>query len=396
VIALAQVLVGAIAIVGAKVEVGDGSVLEHATVVVDGGKIVSINGAVPANADKIEASGKWLTPGLVAAQAEAGLVEVDAEKSSNDTRLSMQTAPAFRAIDGFNPLSPRIAIDRAQGVTSMVLSPRGALIHGQGFVVDTSGSLDIHSKRAAMFASFAGAAKSEAGGARGGVLLRLREILDDVRFYAKNKAAYDKAGARELSLPRVELEAMIDVVEGKLPIVFEVNRASDILELLAFAKEQKLSVVVDGGREAWVVAAQLADAKVPVIVEPMAMMPYGFDSLRARDDAPAILSKAGVPLIIASGGGDLGTTRLRQQAGVAVANGMTHEAALASITSTPAKIFGVDDVGTIAIGKRADLVLWSGDPFETTTSAEVVMIGGERTSLVTRQTELVRKYRVLK
>jgi imidazolonepropionase-like amidohydrolase len=227
------------------------------------------------------------------------------------------------------------------------------------------------------------------------VLLRLREIFDDVRFYKANRAAYDKAATRDLALPRVHLEALIDVVDGKLPLVVNVNRASDITALLAFAQEQKIRVVVDGGAEAWVLAKELAQAKVPVILTPSAAEPSSFDALRARDDAASILQQAGVVVAIASGND--GTTRARQEAGVAVAYGMTHEAALQAITQAPARIFGLDnDVGTVAVGKRANLVVWSGDPFETKTAADVVVIGGEKMSTDTRQLMLARKYHVKK
>ena len=402
--ALAHTLVGALAITGARIEVGDGTVIEDGVVVVAGGKLVAVGPAarvvIPHGAERVDGAGKTVTPGLVAENTRVGLYEVGLEKGTVDTHMSGQATPAYRAVDGHNPLSPRIAIDREQGVTSAVLTPEGSLIYGQGYVVDMSGALSSsrRAQRVAMFGGFAGGARDAAGGSRGGVLLRLREIFDDVRFYQANKAAYDRAGARELSLSRVHLEALIDVVNGKLPLVFDVHRASDILALLALAHEQKIRVVVDGGSEAWLVAKELAAAKVPVILEPMAMEPWGFEALQVRDDEPALLAKAGVIVAIADSR-ELGTTRLRQQAGVAVSNGLDHEAALAAVTSVPARIFGVDGgadgVGVVAVGKRADLVVWSGDPFETATVAELVLIGGEKMSLETRQRELVKKYRAL-
>lgn len=392
-----------IAIVDARIEVGDGTAIDKGTIVVDNGKIVAVGAsvAVPAGAEKIDGRNKVVTPGLIATGSQLGIVEVGLERMTVDAEVDEHiwgtSVPAFRAIDGFNPLSPRIAIDREQGVTSVVVTPWGNLIYGQGFVVNTSGTLASvkTATRAAMFASLnGGGARAAGGGARGGVLLRLREIFDDVRFYQKNKAAFDRAGARELSMPRVHLEAMIDVVTGRLPMVFRVNRASDIQALLAFAAEQKVRVIIDGGAEAWVVADDLAKAKVPVLFQPSMMEPDSFDALRARDDGAAILRKAGVTVVISAGATDNGTTRVRQEAGIAVSYGLPHAAAIESITRAPARVFGVDTtVGTLAAGKRADVVMWSGDPLETSTVTELVLVNGTRMSLDTRQKQLAARYR---
>jgi imidazolonepropionase-like amidohydrolase len=394
-----------IAIVDVHIEVGDGTVVDKGTVVIDGTKIVAVGAAasVPAGAERVDGKGRVLTPGLIATSSQLGIVEVGLERTTVDARVDASlwgtAVPAFRAVDGYNPLSPRIAIDREQGITSVVVTPWGSLIHGQGFVVETTGALASvpAAQRAAMFASFGGGARESGGGARGGVTLRLREIFDDVRFFQKNRAAYEKAGARDLALARVHLEALLDVIDGKLPLVFDVNRASDIQALLAFAKEQKLRVVVNGGAEAWVVADQLAAAKVPVILQPSTAEPWGFDALRARDDAAAMLHRAGVSIVLSAGATDNGTTRVRQEAGVAVAYGLPHAAAVEAITQGPARVFGIDkDVGTIAVGKRANLVLWSGDPLETTTASELVLIGGQKMSLDTRHKQLAEKYRATK
>lgn len=399
VLAAAPLGAAPLAIMEVRVETGSGTTLEKATVLVDGGRITAMGAdvRVPPGAERVDGKGKVLTPGLWSTNAQVGLVEVGLEESTTDARLRDSVVPAFRAVDGFNPLSARVAIDREQGVTSEVLTPQGGLLHGQGFVVELSGTLASvgTAQRAAMFGSFGGGARDAGGGARGGVALRLREIFDDVRFFKANRAAFDRAEARSLSLPRVHLEALIDVVEGRLPLVLAVDRAADILALLAFAREQNVRVVVNGGAEAWVVAAELAAARVPVILQPSAMEPSSFEALQSRDDAAALLQRAGVPLILTAGATDLGTTRVRQEAGIAVAYGLSREEALRAVTETPARVFGADkDLGVVAVGKRANLVLWSGDPLETTTEAVLVLVGGERMSLGTRQRDLAERYRV--
>lgn len=387
-----------LAILGARVERGDGTFLANGTVIMVDGKIADVGVGVqpPPGAHVIDGRGRVLTPGLIATGSQVGLVEVGLERGTVDAALEGAAVPAFRAIDGFNPRSWRVAVDRGQGITSSVLTPWGALIHGQGFLVELSGEPDSaeRAQRVAMFAALAGGARDAAGGSRGGVLLRLREILDDVRFYRANKDAYDRAKTRPLSLSRLHLEALFDVVDGKLPLVVDANRESDLRALWAFVDAEKLRVVVNGGAEAWLVAGELAARKMPVMLQPTTMEPWGFDALHARDDAAALLDEAGVPLIISSGGTDNGTTRLRQEAGVAVAYGLPWRKALTAITLAPARAFGVDDeLGSIAKGKRADLVLWSGDPLEVTSAADVVIIGGRRQSMDSRQRALAERYR---
>jgi imidazolonepropionase-like amidohydrolase len=386
-----------LAIVNVRIEAGDGTTIERGTVVVDRGAIVDVGAGVkaPKGAEVIDGAGKTVTPGLVQIGSQIGLVEIGLEAATADATLAgRDAAPAFRALDGFNPRSPRVPIDRAQGLTTVVLAPQGGVIYGQGFAVDTTGTWSSigGARRVAMFGGFGRGAAAAAGGARGGVLLRWREIFDDVRFYRDNRAAYDKAGSRALSLPRLHLEALIDVVEGRLPLAVDVHRESDIRALLRFAAEQRVRVVVLGGAEAWACADALARAEVPVVLQPSTAAPFSFEALAARDDAPRILRDGGVPLVLSGGSTDNGTTRLRQEAGIAVAYGLSREEALRAITATPARALGLDDRGTIAKGKRADLVVWSGDPFETSTAAEVVLIAGEKQSLRTRHQALAERY----
>jgi len=403
-----------IAIVDAKIELGDGTTIERGTVVIDAGKITLIGPSesvvVPAGAEKIDGKNRVVTPGLIATGSQVGIVEVSLESQTVDAHLEGAAVPAFRAIDGFNPRSPRIDADREQGVTTTIVSPFGSLITGQAYAVDMSGTFEsvTGARRVAMFGAFGAGPKDAVGGARGGVILKLREIFEDARFYRANRAAFDRAASRDLALPRMHLEALFDVIDGKIPLVLDVHRASDILALLQFAKEQRVRVVISGGAEAWSVAPQLAAAKIPVIVTPSYQEPWGFEALHAREDCAAILEKAGVPVIISSGPTDNGTTRVRQEAGVAIAFGMSRAAAIRAITAEPARVFAIDattganaggatgggvGVGTLARGKSADFVVWSGDPLETTTVAEAVYIGGKKQSLDTRQRKLAEKYR---
>ncbi len=175
-------------------------------------------------------------------------------------------------------------------------------------------------------------------------------------------------------------------------MVFNVDRASDILETLRFAEKYDLDAVISGGTEAWMVARQLAAARVPVLLNPLYNLPGNFDSLGARLDNAAILQAAGVDVII-NGAGSHNARKQRQMAGNAVSYGLPHEAGIAALTSTPARVFGVaDQQGSIQKDKSANLVLWSGDPLEVTSAAEIVVINGKLIPMESRQTKLRDRY----
>ncbi len=153
------------------------------------------------------------------------------------------------------------------------------------------------------------------GGARGGLWLKLRAVVADARWYSRNKAAVDQNRSRVLSLSPLHLEALLPVLDGKLPLVLSAHRASDILEAVRFGQEEKIRVVIVGGSEAWLVAADLKKAKVPVVLVPSNQVPGSFEQLRARDDLATKLSEAGVSVVIACN--DFSRRRLRQEAGIA-------------------------------------------------------------------------------
>jgi imidazolonepropionase-like amidohydrolase len=234
-----------------------------------------------------------------------------------------------------------------------------------------------------------------AAGSRGRTAERLRELLDDADVYRKNRGAFDRNQSRRLAANRLDLEALIPVLEGRLPLIVAADAEVDIRTALAIAAERRLRLVIARGTEAWRVAKQLAAAKVPVILDPTANLPTDLGALDVRDDSAAILARAGVPVAISTLGDVQQARTLRQLAGVAVGNGLPWDKALDAITSVPAQIFGVRDRGAIERGAAADLVVWSGDPLELASRPEVVIIGGAVQSLETHQTRLRDRYRTL-
>lgn len=390
---LTAALAATTAIENVRVETGGGEVLERATILFADGRITALGAGViaPSDARRIDATGKTVTPGFIEAISQLGVTEVDLEESTNDYVVEGEAlTPGFRVADGFNPLSVRIPINREEGITSVVVSPRGGLLYGLAYWVDMLGTLSSRpdpTRPVAMFGGVGTRAASAAGGARGNAWMMLRQALDDARHHRR-------AGPqRELSLSTLHLEALYPVMDGKQLLVLEAQRASDILAALELARSEKLLLAISGAAEAWMVASTLAASKTAVIITPTQQLPRSFETLGARDDSPALLERAGVTVILSTDDGDQNVRRLRQQAGQAVAYGMSRAGALRAVTLSPAELFGqAKELGSIAVGKRADLVIWSGDPFELSTVAERLWIKGVEMSLDNRQRRLAERY----
>lgn len=388
-----------IAITGGTVyTLGPAGKIEHGTVIIKDGKIAAVGAdlAVPAGARVIDATGKVVTPGIIDPQSQFGVDEVDQVNETQDQALtSTRYSAAFDVAEGINPRSVLIPVNRVEGVTRAVVAPNSgtSVFAGRGAVISLMGEDGYLLKDpVALFVTLGEAGKKLAGGARSGSLLVLREALQDARDYGANRAAYDKAGRRAYSLTRMDLEALQPVVNGQMPVVVSVDRASDIQAVLKLAAEFKLRLVISGGAEAWMVADDLAKAKVPVILNPTRDLPEAFESLNATLEDAARLQKAGV-LIAFETGDSHKSWNVKQMAGNASANGLPWLEAVKAITVNPARIYGLDkSVGTLETGKDADLVVWSGDPLELTTFADAVFIRGRAAPMTDRQMELRDRY----
>lgn len=396
-----------IAITGGKVYPVSGAPIEHGTVLMRDGKIVAVgaNVTIPANAQRIDATGKWVTPGFVNAATELGVTEIGAVADTRDefAKGKEGIAAGFRVVDGLNPRSPRIQQAREDGVTTVGVLPLGGLIAGQAAVVDLNdgSAASMTVKAPAAMVGEIGNAEQAGVGARGEVIERLRELIEDTKAYARNTQAYNRAQTRSLVASRLDLEAMVPVVEGKEPLLVFADRASDIEEALALAKEYGLKLMIGDGAEAWMVADELAAAKVPVITGAMNNIPNTFAQLGNRQESAALLRKAGVDVALMgnAGGGDeeaFNVGNIRYEAGNAVAYGMSWDDALRAVTLAPAQIFGVADrVGSLAPGREANVVVWSGDPFEFSSQAEHVFIRGQQVTGKSRRELLVERYKTL-
>lgn len=399
-LALAPALAAAqtFAITGAEIHTAAGPVIERGTVVVRDGRIEAVGPGVtaPSGARVIDGAGKVVTPGFLDSYTRLGVVEIGAVSGTNDTASEDdRVTAAFRVSFGINPASTLIPIARTGGITRAVVAPaaEASLLAGQGALIQLGGDrLEDMLLRdpVAMFGILDQGAAQE-GGSRGVAMMRLRETLQDARDYANNRPAFESGNRREYALSRLDLEALGPIVRGELPLALDVHRAADIRQALRMADEFGIGLVLVGAREGWAVADDIARAGVPVVVNPMDDRP-DFDALASTLENAARMADAGVDVVFASF--DAHNVRnLRQAAGIAVAYGMDHDAALRAITAAPAGLWGIGDrYGTLEPGMDADLVVWDGDPFEMLSGVEHVFVQGRELPLDTRQSELTERY----
>jgi len=395
-----------IALRGATVHtLGPQGTLQNATVILQDGVIAAVGKDVriPAGARVVDVAGKFITPGLIDAYGRLGVTEVDGEAATVDeSAKGLPYSAAFSVAEAIEPRSQRIQVNRAEGITAGLVAPEasmdssglGPIIAGQASFLRLKPGMAIDVRTPVGFVFTYGEAGADlSGGARSAVLLRLRALLDDARDYAAHREAFNNGARREYTGTRQDLEALQPLLAGKVPLLAEVHRASDILILLKLAREQQLKLVIIGGAEAWEVAPQLAAAKVPVVLDVFENLPSSFEMLGATFENAARLNAAGVEIAFAYAE-HYNPRNARQLAGNAVAHGLPYDAALAAITRNPARIYGVGNtLGTLEVGKTADLVVWDGDPLETSTLTTQVYVGGEQVPTTSRQTLLRDRYR---
>ena len=371
--------------------------LKNHDVLVQGGVVRAIGPdlAAPAGVPVVEAKGRPLTPGLFGGLTGLGIEEVSGEAATVDAGLALGAMtpahegsswrPEFDVDVAFNPHSAAIGVNRVEGITFTVLSPSalpgGSFVAGQGSAVLLDGRYDAAlAGSRSLFIDLGGDASQLSGGSRAGQWMLLEQAVAEAR-----------AGSGDL-LTRAGRATLARYLAGGR-VVFQVDRAADIRQVLAFAKKNGMRPVIAGGAEAWRVAAELKAADAVVLVDSLANLPGSFDSLASGLDTAARLHKAGVKVGFSQRGDATHNARKqRQLAGNAVANGLPWDAALAGLTAVPADAFGVSGRGRIAVGQAADLVLWSGDPLEVNTYAEQVWFNGVATRMRSRQTELRDRY----
>ena len=384
---------------GARVVSGEQTESLIADVLVRGDKISQIGQqlSVPQGAQVVDASGKILTVGFFNAHTQLGLTEVGAVDDTQDyISENDRITASLRISDAINPSSVLLPHNRMLGVTHALVQPDSdaGLFAGMAAIIQLTETDTVMVSDAAMVVKLGSQGKDIAGGSRAAAMAILREAFEDARDYRANKDSYNRGSRRDYQLSRHDLEALIPVLERRIPLLVHVDRAVDIERIIDFANQQKLKLIIAGAEEGWRVAAKLADNKVPVIIDPIMNLPASYDKLGARLDNAKLLNDAGVTLLFTGMAwhNTHNAYLVRQSAGNAVANGLAYSAAIRALTSNPAKVFGLQNIGELKPGAQANLVLWSGDPLEPSTIVEKVLVNGVDYPLVSRSTRLRDRY----
>ena len=407
---------GTFAITNARVVTVSGAVIENGTVVIRDGRIAAVGSsvAIPANAEKIDGKGLSVYPGMIDAGTNLGLAEIgqgaNATMDVAETGTLNGNAKAFLAV---NPHSSHVNVTRVNGITTVLTTPTGGLISGQSAVINLNGStqadmavlpsagLVINFPRIATFGGFNPGVGPQAIEFNDAVKRRdtqideLKKAFKSAENYGRAKDAYAKDKSLPYPTTDLRLEALVPFVRGERPILFTVERERDIRAVARFVSEMKVKGIIAGGQEAWKAAEELKKNNIAVIYTNIYNLPVRDDD--AYDylfEAPSKLQQAGVRFAISTGDGGAEVRDLPYHAGIASAFGLSKEDALKSVTLYPAQILGVDDrLGSIDVGKMANIVVTDGDLLEPRTNVKYVFIGGRLIPLTSRHTELFESFK---
>ena len=371
--------------------------VENGTVLVRDGRISAAgsNVAVPSGVRTIDAWGAIVTPGLIAVNTALGLIEVSSVDGSVDNKThNSGISASFDVQYGLNPASTLIPIARLGGVTHAVVMPdyddsekeRELPFAGKAALISLGDGANIlHRPGVGMMLELGEDGAARIGGSRAAEFVQLRQIFDLARQAPRDEYPFE--------LSQADVAALKPVLAGTMPLIVVVHRAADIQQVLKLARDYKLKIILSGAEEAWRVADEIAAARVPVLINPTSNIPSNFDMLGASLQNASILKAAGVEIAI--GGNDAGhrVREMRYNAGLAVSRGLPYAAGIEALTLAPARIFGVaDQMGSIAPGKAADIVIWDGDPLEPLTQPTAIFIAGKEQPLISRATELGKRY----
>jgi imidazolonepropionase-like amidohydrolase len=401
---------GTFAIRNARIVTVSGPDIENGTVVIRDGKIeaVGANVSVPAGAQSIDGRGLSVYPGMIDAGTNMGLVEVpQGANGTVDLSEVGDLNPNAKAIIAVNPHSAHIAVTRVEGITNTLTAPTGGLISGQAALLNLLGTAPKEMAvvpQAALVINYPRIGFG--GGGFGGPpppvnltetltanerqLEQIRKMLRDAEAYGRAQDAY----AKDKSLPRpdrsVVLEPLVPYVRGEQPVIFRADREAEIRGAIRFADEMKLKAIILGGNDAWKVASLLKDKNIPVILTGILSLPSREDdAYDALYENPAKLQQAGVRFCISTGDAGPEVRNLAQYAGMAAAFGLSKADAVKSVTLYPAQILNVADrLGSIEVGKMANLVVTDGDLLEIRTRIKYLLIDGRPVVLTSRHTEL--------
>lgn len=367
-------------------------------VLIEGDRISRVSESNLRGDKVIDASGKILTPGIIATDTELGIVEIGALSVTRDDSSDLYKI-GFSIFDAFNPNSVLIPWNRSNGITSALTlpqntnSPIGGL--GSFFVLDSnleiSGFSDI---------VMIGRVGGKGDGSRAETYAIIEDLLEFASSLNQNDIKSDKdiseiigdsSIAESMDLHPRDVKALYKLINNNLPLIMKANRASDLLKLIELKKKYNLNLIIMGAQEAGLVAEKIAKNNIPLIINPINNIPGSFDELASNINLAGKLEKQGITLMF-NAPRDHNYHLIRQGAGVAVAHGMSYEGALKALTSSPVEVFGLGNRGQIASGKIADLIIWDADPLEPSSMPEKVFLSGKDIDLTTRMSRLTERY----
>jgi len=376
----------------ASIYAGDGTEIleDHDLYVVDG-KIFDIRKNIKASSDKVvEVDSKMITAGFISPFSHLGLIEINQIAATRDDSSDVYTA-GFSISQAFNPSSTLIPYNLNGGLTAAISAPSGSgLFSGLGSAFSLSGQRDsLLLKDIALFGSIEADGESKAAN-----ILLIEDTFDLARKFNEDSREIQEFGLPDsVKYSKRDLLAIKRVLNNEIPLVISINRASDIITMIDFAKNQNIKLVIMGASEGWMVAKQLAESKIPVILEPINNLPTSFDRLGSRLENAALLNNAGVKILISYDEWETHNAYLsRQGAGIAVSYGLPWYEAINALTKNVSDTFNIPNRGTLTIGHEADLIVWDADPLEVTSFPEQIYISGRLMSPHTRSLMLRDRY----
>ena len=367
-------------------------------ILIENGTIKRISSANMQADFVIDASGMIVTPGIIGTDTNIGIVEIGALSVTRDDSSNIYSI-GFSIHDAFNPKSTLIPWNRSNGVTSALSLPQNTSspIGGLGSYFLLDGELDITSNKDIVMIGNVGGSSNKSRAEN-------FSVMDDLLSFASSINARDLSSDSDIAdliegspiadfmeLHPRDVKALFKLVNDNLPLIISTHRASDILKLIELKEKYSLNLIIKGAQDASLVASQIAESNIPLIINPINNIPDSFDELASNIQMASRLEKKGIDIMF-------NTPRshnfhlVRQGAGVAVANGMSYEAAIKAITSTPANVFNIDQRGEIKTGYFADIVIWDADPLEPSSMPEYVFINGKAIDLTTRSSRLRDRY----
>jgi imidazolonepropionase-like amidohydrolase len=412
-----------------------GKEISHGSVLIQGAKIIAVGEKIkaPADAKIIDARGKIIMPGLIDAATALGLMEISTVPATVDyDEATDPSTPQMRVIDGINPHSELIPIARVNGITTVLSAPgqanifvdqstpdQGNVFSGQSAIINLDGNTVeemVVKFPAALHINLGEAPKRRYGAknhmpsTRMGIAALFRQEFIKAQQYIQKKKEYEEALKKQkekeeekeeskksvsLTSPSQDLkmEALSKALTRELPVIVSAHRLDDITTALRLAEEFNLKLILLHGTEAYKIAAQLANKKIPVLVGPITTQPASMETLGAIYENAALLVKAGVKIAIQSSSAHF-VKNLPYEAGLAVAYGLPREEALKAITINPAQILGVDDIlGSLQPDNMANIIVVKGDPLEIVSQVTNVIINGKEIELTNRHIEIYKKYK---